>query len=185
MKGVLQIHVQAQRQAAFAYVADLENAPHWVLDLVSVTLETKWEPGFGSHYTETVQMDNLRNVAELEITECDPPHEFTHRDQCGPARFTSRFAFKPDNGGMLIFYHYTMCMTCLSILQSPLTNRWVRKNTDAAMATLRTILNEPADGSACHQVRHARIPFERGRAGEITGCGNPVGRQGRAGGGGH
>ena len=145
MEGVVQIHVQAQRQAAFAYVADLENAPHWELYLVSVTPETECEPGFGTHYTETVQMDNRRNVAELEITECDPPHEFTHRDQGGHARFTSRFEFKPDNGGTLIVHHYTVCMTCLSILLSPLTNRWVRKNTDTAMATLRTILNEPAD----------------------------------------
>ena len=123
MKGVVQIHVEAQRQAAFAYVADLENAPHWVLDLVSVTLETEWEPGFGTHYSETVQMDNRRKVAELEITECDPAHEFTHRDQGGPARFTSRFEFKPDNGGTLIVHHYTVDMTCLSILLSPLTNR--------------------------------------------------------------
>ena len=126
MKGVVQIHAQAQRQAAFAYVADLENAPHWVLDLVSVTLETEWEPGCGAHYTVTVKMDNRCNVAELEITEYDPSHEFTHRDQGGPARFTSRFEFKPDNRGTLIVHHYTVCMTCLSILMSPLTNRWPR-----------------------------------------------------------
>ena len=145
MKGVAQIHVRAQPEAAFAYVADLKNAPQWVPDLVSVTQETEGELGVGTRYTETVQMGNRRNVAELDVTEYDPPRVFAHQGQGGPARFTARFEFKPDNGGTLIVHHYTVRMTGLSILLSPLTNRWVRKNTEAAMAALQTILNEPTD----------------------------------------
>lgn len=141
MEGKIEIGVRAKPDEAFAYLANLENAPEWVPDLVSVRRTSEGDVGVGTRYTETVQMGKQTNEAELEITEYDPPRGFAHNGQGGPAKFSARFVLKPDGDGTRIEHHYTVRMTGLYIIFAPLANRWVRKNTEAAMKALKTILD--------------------------------------------
>jgi len=143
MEGKIEIYVKAKPDEVFAYLANLENAPEWVPDLISVRQTSEGDLGVGTRYTETVQMGKQSNEAELEITEYNPPRVFAHKGQGGPAKFSARFVLKPDGDGTRIEHHYTVRMTGFYIFFAPFTNRWVRKNTEAAMEVLKTILDEP------------------------------------------
>ena len=142
MEGKIEISVRAKPDEAFAYLANLENAPEWVPDLISVRQTSEGDVGVGTRYTETVQMGKQTHEAELEITEYDPSRVFAHKGQGSPAKFSARFVLKPDGDGTRIKHHFTVRMTGLYKIFAPLTNRWVRKNTEAAMKALKTILDD-------------------------------------------
>ena len=56
MNGTASLFVERSPEEVFAYVANLENAPDWVPDLVSVTKTSEGEIGVGIRYTEVVKM---------------------------------------------------------------------------------------------------------------------------------
>ena len=141
MQGTVTVSVNAPPEVAFAYVADLENAPEWVNDLVSMQKTTDGDVGIGTRYTEVVQMGKQQSEAELEVTEYDPPRLFAHKGKGGPAEFTARFILHPEGSGTRIEHHYTVKMSGIFALFAPLTNRWVRKNTESGMETLKTLLD--------------------------------------------
>lgn len=142
MNGTASLFVERGPEEVFAYVANLENAPDWVPDLVSVTKTSEGDIGVGTRYTEIVKMGERQNEAELEITEYDAPRVFAHRGKGGPSLFTARFVFTPEGNGTRIEHHYTVKMTGCFVLLAPLTNRWIRKNTEAGMTSLKDALEK-------------------------------------------
>lgn len=141
--GSMEIHVDRKPEDVFAYVSDLENAPQWVPDLVSVTKKTDGEIGVGTRYDEVVRMGKNEGEAQLEVTEYDPPRSFAHRGQGGPSRFTARFTFTPDGDGTRLKHDYTVQLSGFAKLMTPMITGWVRKNADAGMQKLKEALEQP------------------------------------------
>ena len=142
MEGTVSIVVKSNPEQVFDYIANLENAPEWVPDLVSMRQTTSGEVGVGTRYSETVKMGKRESEAELEVTEYDRPNLFAHNGEGGPVRFTARFTVTPDGNGTKIVHDYSVKMTGLFKILAPLTNGWVRKNTNAAMDNLKEILDK-------------------------------------------
>ena len=137
MKGDFTIQVSKPPAEVFAYIADLENAPQWVPDLVSVTKVSAGVVGVGTRYDEVVRMGGKESTAELEVTEYEPDRTFAHKGQGGPAHFTGRFIVEPDKGGTRLRHEYTVEMTGFAKLMAPFANRWVKKNTEAGLENLK------------------------------------------------
>ncbi len=142
--GRVSFHVARPVAEVFAYVSNLELAPEWVPDLVSVSKTTAGPAGVGTRYDEVVCMGSRMANAQLEITEYTPPHSFAHRGQGGPAQFSARFLFAPERGCTLVTHEWEVRLSGMFKLVSPLAANWVRKNVDAGMENLRRRLERSA-----------------------------------------
>lgn len=139
-QGEIQLRVNRPPAEVFPFVGDLEKAPQWVPDLVSVTKVTEGGVRVGTRYDEVVKMGKSTAPAELEVTEYEPDRLFAHTGEGGPSRFTGRFLLEPDGEGTLITHSYSVKMTGLYKLLSPFVNSWVRKNGRAGMQNLKRII---------------------------------------------
>ena len=134
--------MKSSPEEAFDLVADLEKAPSWVPDLVSMNKVSDGEVGVGTRYAEVVQMGKNQGDAVLEITEYVAPRIFAFKGQGGPSRFTGRYVLEPAADGTAITHHYSVRLTGIMWLFSFVTNSWVRKNTAAGMENLKGLLDE-------------------------------------------
>lgn len=140
--GSIDFTVDQPPERAFAYIADLENAPHWVPDLVSMTKVTPGEIRIGTQYSEVVRMGKQTNTAELEVTAFDPPNLFAHSGDAGSSQFTGRFEFFPEGAGTRVVHTWTVQFKGIARLFAPFITGWVKKNTSRGIAQLQKNLSE-------------------------------------------
>jgi uncharacterized protein YndB with AHSA1/START domain len=140
--GTIEFTVPRPIEEVFAWVGNLQTAPQWVPDLISMRKVTEGPVGVGTRYVETVQMGSKQEEAQLRVTHYDPPRLFAHEGEGGPSRFTGRFVLTPTRDGTTVIHDYTVKMTGCFILLTPFVNRWVRKNTQNGIDNLRKLLTE-------------------------------------------
>jgi len=139
--GIFTIRLDRPPATVFALVANLERAPEWVPDLISVTKRTPGDVGVGTCYSEVVRMGNATGTGKLEILEYEPPRSFVHKGESGPTRFVGRFTLEADGEGTLLTHHYTLRLRGLLKYLDPLIGGWVRRNAQAALTNLRGIVD--------------------------------------------
>jgi carbon monoxide dehydrogenase subunit G len=139
--GVFTIRLERPPEAVFPLVANLERAPEWVPDLVSVTKQTPGAIGPGTRYSEVVRMGNNTGTGQLEVVEYEPPLNFMHKGESGPARFVGRFTLEPDGSGTLLTHEYTVKLKGLFRFLDPLIGGWVGRNAQAGLANLSRIID--------------------------------------------
>lgn len=139
-RGSLVFSVARPPSAVFELLADLERAPEWVPDLVSVEKTTPGPVGVGTRYSEVVQMGKQTSTAELEVTEYERDRVFAHDGEGGPSRFSARFTLKPEGDGTRVTHEYTVRLRGLFKLMTPFIMGWVRKNSQAATVELKRLL---------------------------------------------
>jgi carbon monoxide dehydrogenase subunit G len=139
--GIFSIRLERPPTAVFPFVSNLERAPEWVPDLVSVTKQTPGDVGVGTRYSEVVRMGNNTGTGTLEIMEYEAPHSFMHKGESGPARFVARITLEPDGDGTLLTHEYTVRMKGLFRFLDPLIGGWVRRNTETSLKNLRRIID--------------------------------------------
>ena len=141
-EGSASVRVNVPPDQVFPYVADLETAPEWVPDLVSMKKVSDGEVGVGTRYAEVVQMGKSTADAELEVTAYEPHRLFAHKGQGGPSRFTGRFVMEPDGDGTKVTHQYTVTMTGFYRVLSPFVRGWVRKNAEEGLENLKKTLEQ-------------------------------------------
>lgn len=63
--------IRAAPEAVFQAVADLENLPNVVPDVVRIEFQSDQKSGVGTRFRETRRMKSKENHTDLEITECE------------------------------------------------------------------------------------------------------------------
>ncbi len=145
MDGSITFRIARSRAEVFAYVSDLERAPEWVPDLISVTKTTPGDVRLGTRYRQVVRVAGKQGDAELEVTEYEPGRSFAHRGEGGPARFTARFVFEDDEqGGTRIVHDYSVAMSGFAKLMLPVLKAWLSENTETAASNLALRLEQAA-----------------------------------------
>jgi len=145
-KGNLEITIAAAPAKVFAFVADLEGAPDWVPDLVSVTKLTEGPVGVGTQYSEIVKVADKEGAGSLEVTRYEPDRVFAHKGQGGPAKFTATFTVEPSGDGARVVHEYEVKLSGMAKLMSPVLTTWMKKNGEKALANLKSRLEGGAGG---------------------------------------
>jgi uncharacterized protein YndB with AHSA1/START domain len=143
--GTIVIHVPRPIEDVFAFVGDLETAPQWVPDLVSMRKVTEGSIGVGTRYVEMVQMGKQQEEAQLRVTQIEPPRLFAFEGEGGPSRFQVRYVLESDEGGTKLTHDYTMQMTGCFWIMTPFVHGWVKKNSRAGLDNLRKLLTSEAE----------------------------------------
>jgi uncharacterized protein YndB with AHSA1/START domain len=98
------VFVNAPREKAYAYVADLGRHAEWgsQADGMTITPESPGEPAVGKTYSADGTLLGKRNPSKVTITALEPPSrvEFEYEDSRGSGGHV--FTFTPQDGGTLI-----------------------------------------------------------------------------------
>jgi carbon monoxide dehydrogenase subunit G len=140
--GSIEFHVARPPAEVFPYVADLERAPEWVPDLISVEKLGDGPVRVGSRFRQEVRAAGRTGHAELEVTEYEPPRRFAHRGKGGPAEFKAEFTLEPDGEGTRVRHDFEVRMKGLFKLASGAVEGWVERNAETAVANLKRVIEE-------------------------------------------
>jgi carbon monoxide dehydrogenase subunit G len=141
-EGLLTFRVNKPPDEVFPYVGNLERAPEWVPDLISMHKVGDEPVGVGTCYEETVKMGGKTSEATLEVTEFDPPYTIAHKGRGGPASFTGRFVLRPDGHATIVTHEYTVAISGIAWLLSPIIGGWVRRNAEAGIKNLKRLIED-------------------------------------------
>ena len=98
------INVNAPREKAYAYVADLSRHGEWAssADHMTIKPDQPGEPAVGKTYSAEGTLLGKRNTSKVTITSLEPPDriEFEYEDSRGSGGHV--FTFEPQEGGTLI-----------------------------------------------------------------------------------
>jgi carbon monoxide dehydrogenase subunit G len=141
-EGLLTFRVNKPPEAVFPFVGNLERAPEWVPDLLTMQKVGDEPVGVGTRYDETVRMGSKTSKATLEVTEYDPPYAFAHKGQGGPSHFTARFVLKPDGHATIVTHEYSVRITGMAKLLTPVISGWVRRNTETGIDNLKRLIED-------------------------------------------
>jgi carbon monoxide dehydrogenase subunit G len=125
----------------FPYLSDLERAPEWVPDLVSVSKLTEGPLGIGTRYSEVVNLGAKMGTVHLEVTHYEPDRLFAHKGVGGPMEFTGRFTLEPQGDGTLVTHTYAVQLNGMARLMAPLIKDRVRKLAEAGIQNLQRALD--------------------------------------------
>ena len=139
-EGELVFHVSRPPDAVWAVLVDLENAPDWVPDLVSVSKLTPGDVGVGTRYHEIIEMSGNRTEAELEITTFDPPRVIAYSGKGGPAEFATTFTLAPDGDGTKVTQVYSVQLKGMMRFMEPVIRGWMQTNNAVAVDKLTRLL---------------------------------------------
>jgi carbon monoxide dehydrogenase subunit G len=139
-KGEITFHVPRPPAEVWSVVADLERAPEWVPDLISVTKVSEGDIRVGTRYTEVVNMNGNKGDAELEVTQYDAPRVFANEGKGGPASFSAKFTLEPDGDGTRVTHEYTVTMSGIMKMMEPLMKGWLKKNSEEAVERLQSLI---------------------------------------------
>ena len=141
----IEVTIDRTPDEVFAYISDLERAPDWVPDLLSVRKLTDGPTGLGTKFAEVVKIRGGQSAANLEITEFSPPVAIGHRGEGGPVQFTARFLLTPNGTNRTrVTHEYSVSISGIGKLMAPLVDRALKSNTEAALAELKRILESGA-----------------------------------------
>ena len=140
-QGSITFTVKKSPSEAFAYIADMENAPNWVPDLVSVEKATPGDVRVGTVFNEVVRMGDKEMAGSMEVTEYDPPRVYAHAGEGGPSKFSARFTFEADGEGTRVVHDYEVEVGGVLKLMSPVIGGWVKCNSERAVEELKRILD--------------------------------------------
>ena len=139
--GSITFSIPRPPEEVFAYLADLERAPEWVPDLVSVTREgagaETLELSVGTRFREVVRIGGKEMEGALEISEYDPPRCLAHAGQGGPSRFEARFLLEPEGEGTRVIHEYSVEIGGFMRMMAPVIKSWLQHTTERSVANLK------------------------------------------------
>jgi carbon monoxide dehydrogenase subunit G len=139
-QGRNEFRVERPVSVVFAFVADVERAPEWVPDLLSVEKLTSGPIGVGTKYSEEVNQGGRAGKAELTVTRYEVDRLVVTEGHGGPATFTASYTFEPDGDATNVVHDYTLELSGIARLMAPMIHSWLEKNNQTAVENLKRIL---------------------------------------------
>jgi uncharacterized membrane protein len=130
-------------EEVFAYIGDQQNAPRWQAGLVEVKRLTDGPPGLGTKHAIVRNFMGRRMEASNEYVAFEPNKLITFKSTSGPVAFEASYLFESVAGGTKVTSRIEMDAKGLLSLAEPLIARGLRREMDAAMVTLKGLLDQP------------------------------------------
>ncbi len=128
-------------EEVFAYVADVENEPQWISEVMEVRRTSDGPIGVGSTYDNVVHFLGRQIVDPHEVVQYEPNKKFTFKSHSGQISFEGTHAFEPTTNGATRFTFVASGETgTLFRLAEPIVNRMINRQWDANVANLKELL---------------------------------------------
>lgn len=101
MKIEKSIHINCPPEKAFAFAADLANAPKWMAGFIESRILTEGAPRVGTQLVFVSKFFGQKTEMKSEITAWEPPTRYEYRAVDAPVSMRGGYSFKAENGGTL------------------------------------------------------------------------------------
>ncbi len=132
---VAEFPVPAER--VWEVITDLENAPTWVPDLVSVQRLDSGPMQVGSRFKEVVNIPGRKVEVTVTIDEFDAPRRIAHSGKGGSVNIGGRTTLVETPDGCRLTNEWSVELSGLLKLATPVAGTWTHNNIEASMAALR------------------------------------------------
>ena len=138
--GTVEAEFSASPEQVWAVLIDLENAPTWVPDVISVkSLDT--EPlGAGSRFAQVIEVQGRRMELTVSITRFDPPRSIAHRGVGKSVEIGGKTTVIPTPAGCRVINEWDLELSGFLKLGSSIAAGWTRRNIEASMEALRKLV---------------------------------------------
>ena len=127
-------------QEAWDILADLESAPSWVPDLVSVKLVGSGPLGVGSQLDQVMNVQGRTMEVRLTIKQFDAPRVIAHSGEGKSVRISGRTTIAETPTGCRLTNEWNLELSGFLKLAAPLAGNWTRNNIEQSMRALQARL---------------------------------------------
>ncbi|MDA0232897.1 MAG: SRPBCC family protein [Chloroflexi bacterium] len=128
-------------------IADLENAPSWVPDLISVRRLDSGPTQTGSRFAEVARVQGREIEMVVTITDYAEPHVIAHEGEGGSVKIGGRTTIDATPTGCRVTNEWRLELSGILRFASPIAGNWTRNNIETSMRELRALLDRE-DGPA-------------------------------------
>jgi uncharacterized membrane protein len=147
-KVEVRVSIQRPVEEVFAYVIAVESMPDWRGDVAEAVQLTDGPFGVGTRIRAGSRFLGRPLGIVVEVTELEPGARFAYRPVSGPLRTHNVYTFESTAGGTQITLTDEIELSGLLGLLEPAMARLVRRQYQANLTRLKTILEaQPARGA--------------------------------------
>jgi uncharacterized membrane protein len=133
------ITINRPSDQVFAYLADLENLPHWNYAIEETRQVSAGPVAVGSRFRQ-VRSVPTRREESLEVVELDPGRRLTVRGTLNTIPAELEYSIEPDAGTTRLRNTVDLAVHGPLALVSPLVARQIKASVAANLTVLKTIL---------------------------------------------
>jgi uncharacterized protein YndB with AHSA1/START domain len=138
--GTVEADFAASPERVWSVLVDLENAPSWVPDVVSVKKLDSTPIGTGSRFAEVVEVQGRKMDLTVSVTEFDPPRRIAHRGIGKSVEIGGQTSVVPTPTGCRVINEWSLELSGFLKLGSSIAATWTRRNIEASMEALRKLV---------------------------------------------
>ncbi len=138
--GTVVADLPAPPERVWEILTDLENAPSWVPDLVSVRRLDNGPMKAGSQFEQVMNVQGRRMEVTITIREFDAPRVIAHSGEGKSVKITGRASIIETPNGCRVTNDWGLELSGLLKLGSPIAGNWTRNNIEQSMSALRARL---------------------------------------------
>jgi len=128
----------------FAFVANVENEPLWIGEVMEVEKTSEGPIGLGSTYNNIVQFLGRRIVDPHEVVQYEPHRLFGFKSYSGQVQFEGTETFESVEGGTRFTFAARGETGGLFKLAEPIVNRMINRQWETNVANLKELLEAEA-----------------------------------------
>lgn len=136
--GTVVAEIAATVEQVWDVITDLENAPQWVPDLLSVRRIDSGPLGVGSKFEQIMNVQGRKVEMIVTIEELDAPQVISHSGKGGSVKIGGRATLSETPDGCNVINEWTLELSGLLKLASPIAGNWTQNNIEESMRRLRT-----------------------------------------------
>lgn len=140
--GTVVADFAAPVERVWEIITDLESAPSWVPDLISVRRIDAGPLQVGSRFSEVMRVQGREIDMTVTITEYAAPRLIAHKGEGGPAKIDGRTTIEETVDGCRVTNEWSLELSGMLRLASPIAGNWTRNNIESSMQALRVKLGE-------------------------------------------
>jgi uncharacterized membrane protein len=133
------IMINRPSDQVFAYLADLENLPHWNYAIEETRQVSAGPVAVGSRFRQ-VRSVPTRREESLEVVELDPGRRLTVRGTLNTIPAELEYSIEPDAGTARLRNTVDLAVHGPLALVSPLVARQIKASVAANLTVLKTVL---------------------------------------------
>ena len=142
--GTVVAEIAATVEQVWEVITDLENAPQWVPDLLSVRRIDSGPLGVGSQFEQVMNVQGRKVEMIVTIEELDAPRVIMHSGNGGSVKIGGRATLSETPDGCSVTNEWTLELSGLLKLASPIAGNWTQNNIEESMRRLRARFEQEA-----------------------------------------
>lgn len=135
--GTVVADLPATPEKVWEIITDLESAPGWVPDLLSVRRLDSGPVGVGSRFEEVMNVQGRKTDMKVTIHEFDAPRVIAHSGEGKSVKIHGRATIAETPNGCRVTNEWRLELSGLLRLAAPLAGNWTKNNIEQSMTALR------------------------------------------------